>query len=72
MTLLQYYEAGIIKDLFNKGIISINHITYFRYYEVWMAYRNKGLSKNKAFEYASDECGCSKTTIKTAVSLITQ
>jgi hypothetical protein len=71
MTLLEYYEKGIIKDLYNKGIISINHITYFRYYEVFLAYREKGLSKNKSYDYASDECGCSKRTIQTAVTLIT-
>ena len=72
MTLLEYYDNGIIKDLFKKGIISINHITYFRYYEVWKAYRDKGLSKNKSFDYASDECGCSKRTIQTAVKLIVE
>jgi hypothetical protein len=72
MTLLEYHEKGIIKDLFNKGIISINHITYFRYYEVWEAYRKQGYSKNKSYKFASDECGRCESTIRKAVRIINQ
>ena len=72
MTLLEYHDAGIIKELFKKGIISINHITYFRYYQVFEAYRAKGLSRNKSYDYASDECGCSKRTIIKAVKVVNQ
>jgi len=70
MTLLEYHKAGVIKELFKKGIISINHITYFRYYEVYQAYKAKGLSNNKAYQYASDECGCSEITIRKAVRVV--
>lgn len=70
MTLLEYHKSGVIKELFNKGLISINHITYFRYYEVYKAYKNKGLSNNKAYQYASDECGCSEITIRKAVNMV--
>jgi len=72
MTLLEYHDKGIIKDLFNKGIISINHITYFRYYEVYQAYKKQGLSNNKSYTYTSDECGCSEVTIRKAVKLVTR
>jgi len=71
MTLLEYHEKGIIKELFKKGIISINHITYFRYYEVYQAYKSKGLSNNKSYQSASDECGCSEMTIRKAVRIVT-
>ena len=71
MTLLEYHKAGVIKDLFNKGIISINHITYFRYYEVWIAYKNQGHSNNKSYQFASDECGCSEMTLRKAVRIVT-
>ncbi len=70
MTLIEYYNNGIIKDLFNKGFISVNQITYFRYNLVFEAYLKKGMSRNQAYEYASDECGCSKRTIITAVQVV--
>lgn len=72
MTLKEYHDKGIIKDLFNKGIISINHITYFRYNQVFEAYLAKGLSRNQSYLYASDECGCSSRTIMKAVKLVNQ
>lgn len=71
MTLLEYYESGIIKDLYDKGFISINQITYFRYYKVFEAYLSKGMNRNQAYDYASDECGCSKMTIIRAVKAVT-
>ncbi len=70
MTLLEYYEKGIIKDLFDKGAININFITYYRYYQVWQAYIKKGNSKNKSYVFASDECGCSVDTIRRAVRVL--
>lgn len=72
MTLLEYHKSGVIKDLFNKGIISINHITYFRYYQVWKAYKDQGHSNNKSYEFASKECGCCEITIRTAVKMVTR
>jgi len=72
MTALEYHEKGFIKDLFKKGFISINHITYFRYYEVYQAYKTKGFSNNKSYMYASDECGCSEMTIRKAVKIVTR
>lgn len=72
MTLLDHYKNGTIKELFDKGVISINVYTYFRYYDVYLAYRNKGNSKNKAYLYAADECGCSDRTIRTAITLLTK
>ena len=70
MTLLEYYEKGILKELFNKGIISVNHYTYIRYFQVWEAYRKQGYSRNKSYDYASDECGCSRMTIIRAVKVV--
>lgn len=70
MTLKEYHQRGIIKDLFQKGIISINHITYFRYNEVFEAYLKQGYSRNKAYQLTSDECGCSERTIITAVKIV--
>jgi hypothetical protein len=71
MTLLEYYENGIIKDLYKKGMISLNLVTYYRYYLVYQAYKAKGLSNNKSYTYASDECGTCETTIRKAVKIIT-
>lgn len=72
MTLLEYFEAGYIKELYTKGAISVNWMTYFRYYKVWKAYLDQGNSRNKSYELASDECGCSKRTIQTAVKALTR
>lgn len=70
MTLLDYYQEGMIQDLFEKGAITVNVITYFRYNEVYLAYKKRGLGNNKAYEYAADECGCSSQTIRTAVKFV--
>ena len=71
MTLLQYFEAGYIKELYLKGAVNVNFITYYRYYQVYQAYKKKGLSNNKSYQFAADECGCSETTLRTAVRIIT-
>lgn len=70
MTLLEYFQAGYIKELYTKGAICVNFMTYFRYYEVYQAYKNKGYSNNKAYQFASDECGCSESTIRRAVKIL--
>jgi len=70
MTLLEYHKAGILKELFDKGIISVNHYTYIRYFQVWEAYRKQGYSKNKSYLYASDECGACVSTIRKAVRVV--
>lgn len=70
MKLIDYEKNGTIRELFNKGVISVNHMTYFRYNRVFEAYLAKGLSRNKSYEYASDECGCSKRTIIIAVKTV--
>lgn len=72
MTLLEYYHKGIVKDFFDKGVISINVYTYFRYYEVYQAYKDKGHSNNKSYEYAADECGACESTIRRAVKFLTK
>lgn len=59
-----------VRELFKRGFISINLFTYFRYTEVWESYRKQGFSKNKSYQYASDECGCSESTIRNAVRLL--
>jgi len=63
-------EPTTIRQLFNNGIISINVYTYFRYYIVFDAYVKKGITRNQAYEYASDECGCSRRTIERAVKKV--
>jgi hypothetical protein len=70
MSVKEHYQKGTITELFNAGLISINIVTYFRYNEVFEAYLAKGLSRNKAYDLASDECGCSKRTIITAVEFV--
>lgn len=60
------------KSFFNAGSISINIFTYVRYNQVFEAYLKKGLSRNKSYEYAADECGCSKLTMMNAVKFINQ
>jgi hypothetical protein len=72
MTLIEYFEAGYIKELYTKGAISVNFMTYFRYYQVWKAYLDRGNNKNKSYEFAADECGCCKRTIQTAVKVLTE
>jgi hypothetical protein len=70
MTLLEHFKAGHIKELYIKGAISVNFMTYFRYYEVYQAYKKKGHSNNKSYQFASDECGCSEDTIRRAVRIL--
>lgn len=70
MTLIEYYQAGYIKELYTKGAICVNFITYFRYYEVYQAYKKQGHSNNKSYTYAADECGCSESTIRRAVNVL--
>lgn len=70
MTLLEYHKAGVIKDLARRGVVSINQITYFQYYVAWESKVNKGSSKDRAYDDAADECGCSKRTIQKAVKVI--
>ena len=70
MTVLEYFEKGIMKDLLDKGFVSLNLYTYYRYYLVWKAYKAKGLSNNKAYTYASDETGVSEITVRKAVRLV--
>jgi hypothetical protein len=70
MTLLEHYKNGTIKELFDKGVISINVYTYFRYNEVFEAYLMRGYTRNKSYEYTADECGCSKLTIINAIKAI--
>jgi hypothetical protein len=72
MTLIEHYQKGYIKELYMKGAINVNFMTYFRYHEVWEAYRAKGNSNNKAYQLASDECGCSEITIRRAVRVVTK
>ncbi len=72
MTILEYFENGTMKELFNKGAISINIYTYHRYFLVYQAYKKKGMSNNKAYQFASDECGTSEITIRKAVRFITR
>lgn len=71
MTLLDHYKNGTIKELFDKGVISINVYTYFRYNEVFEAYLKKGYTRNKSYEFTADECGCSKDTVMRAIRIIT-
>lgn len=70
MTLIEYFKAGHIKELYMKGAINVNFMTYFRYYEVYEAYKNQGYSNNKSYTFASDECGCSESTIRRAVKIL--
>ena len=72
MTLIEHYKAGYIKELYMKGAINVNFMTYFRYHEVWEAYRNKGNSISKSYQLASDECGCSERSIMRAVKVVTK
>lgn len=72
MTLKEHYAAGDIKKFFKVGIVCINHMTYFRYNLVFEAYIAKGYNRNKSYEFAADECGCSKDTIMTAVKFVNQ
>jgi len=53
-------------------LVCINHITYFRYNLVFEAYLAKGHSRNASYDYAADECGCSRGTIITAVKFVNQ
>jgi anaerobic selenocysteine-containing dehydrogenase len=71
-TLLEHFESGIIKELFVKGAINVNFMTYHRYYQVYQSYKKKGLSNNKSYQLASDECGCSEKTIRRAVKTLTE
>lgn len=59
-----------VRELFKRGWISVNLFTYFRYVEVFNAYLKQGYSRNKSYDFASDECGCSKRTIIKAVKFI--
>lgn len=70
MTLIDYFENGTIKDLYKKGAINVNFITYFRYYKVWKAYKEKGHSNNKSYLFAADECGCSESTVRRAIRVL--
>jgi hypothetical protein len=69
--ILELFQNGTMKQLFDRGIISVNIYTYYRYYQVYQAYKAKGHSNNKAYQFASDECGISEVTIRKAVKLIT-
>ena len=70
MTRLEYYETGVIKTLFKIGFIAEPLVTYYRYYLVYQAYKSKGLSNNKSYTYASDECGTCEMTIRKAVRFV--
>jgi len=70
MTLLEYFESGIIKELYLKGAVSVNFVTYHRYYKVYEAYKKKGLSNNKSYQFAADECGVCEMTIRKAVKIL--
>jgi len=72
MTLKEHYANGEIKKYFKVGLVCINHITYFRYNLVFEAYLAKGHSRNASYDYAADECGCSRGTIITAVKFVNQ
>lgn len=70
MSIRKHYENGTMKEIFKSGGISINVMTYGRYNQVFEAYRAKGLSKNKSYDNAADECGCSRRTIIRAVAFV--
>lgn len=69
--ILELFDNGTMKALLDRGWISIDTYTYHRYHKVYQAYKSKGLSNNKAYQSASDECGVSEKTIRKAVRMIT-
>jgi len=72
MTLKDHYASGEIKKYFKVGIVCINHMTYFRYNQVFEAYLAKGHNRNTSYNLSADECGCSRETIITAVKFVNQ
>jgi hypothetical protein len=70
MTMWEHYEGGIIKELYNKGAISINVYVKFRYVQVYKAYEKQGLSKMQAYAHAAHECGVSERTIMRAIEMV--
>ena len=71
MTMLELYENGVMDFLVKGGAISIDRYAYKRYYDVWMAYRDKGYGKQKSYDYTCDECGICETTLRKAIDFIT-
>lgn len=70
MKLKDHYEKKVpltIDQALKGNLCSIERVVYFRYNLVFEAYLNKGNSRNKSYEFAADECGCSKVTIINAV-----
>lgn len=75
MTLKEHHDKKIpitIDQSLRTGLCTIERVVYFRYNQVFEAYRQKGLSKNQSYLFASDECGCSETTIRKAVIFVNQ
>lgn len=59
-----------LTGFFKIGFVSINIKTYPRYNQVFEAYLSQGYSRNKAYNFAADECGTCRNTIIKAVSLM--
>jgi hypothetical protein len=56
--------------LTRKGLISVNSLAYFRYYETVKEHQKNGMNKTQAVKHASDDCKVSEKTIWKAVKLI--
>lgn len=75
MTLKEHHKNKIpmtIEQALKSSLCTIDRIVYFRYNDVFEAYLNKGNSRNKSYDFAADECGCSRITIIKAVQFCNQ
>lgn len=72
MTVKDNKSVNWLKIFFKIGGVSVYIYTYVRYNQVFEAYLAKGLSRNKAYDLAADECGTCRITIIKAVKFMNQ
>jgi hypothetical protein len=67
MSVQELYDNGSIKFLYNKGMISIDILCYFDYYNYYQDLRSKGYNYTNAIHCTVDKFGCSISTVKRAI-----
>lgn len=67
MTRFEYFDLGYARIGMQLGLISVDDITKFIRYKVYLDYRSKGLPRMDAMELACEELKCEKDSIYRAI-----
>jgi hypothetical protein len=59
----EFFESGEGLLRFKQGIISVDWLTKYNTYKVFLELKNKGLSRAESVRIASERCKCDVSTV---------